>query len=329
MLPISFTLRLLFLVCLCFHGCYSFIIRSAPFLPRSFAQQSSSSTQLLLAAATSEPVKVGFVGCGTIAAAIATGLATQDTVAIDSISVSRRSKSKSQQLKESFPDLVKVYDDNQAILNQSDIIFLCVLPNLATQVLQDLEFDDSRHTLVSLVSTAKIDDLIYYSQLDKSRVAKMICLPAVARHQGVCLLCSPVPNPALEALFEAVGGVLALETEEELNVAMVTTCVMGPIYGVMAQSRDWLTQNCPSLSKSDASYLVAKQYQGAIQDAVIDCKDANRLDDLIEEQTPGGLNAQALKNWKTLGALGSYDKVMDAVLMRIEGKSDGSLWDVL
>lgn len=152
----------------------------------------------------------------------------------------------------------------------------------------------------------------------------MICLPAVARHQGVCLLCSPVPNPLLEQLFGAVGGVLAVKTEEELNACMMTTCVMGPIYGLMRSSRDWLAKHT-DISQSEASYLVAKQYQGAVQDAVVDFEDPNRLDDLIAEQTPAGLNEQALRNLESLGGLDAYDKVMDAILSRINGDSDGSV----
>lgn len=150
----------------------------------------------------------------------------------------------------------------------------------------------------------------------------MICLPAVARHQGVCLLCSPVKNLALENLFEAVGGVLAVKTEEELNACMMTTCVMGPIYGIMRSSRDWLIKHT-DISESQASYLIAKQYQGAVQDAVVDCENPSRFDDLIAEQTRGGLNEQALRNLESLGGLKAYGTTMDAILSRINGESDG------
>jgi len=173
-------------------------------------------------------------------------------------------------------------------------------------------------------STAKIDELIRDSKLDAARVSKMICLPAVARHQGVCLLCSPIPNPSLETLFNAVGGVLSVKTEDELQACMMTTCIMGPIYGIMRQSRDWLVRNT-DISQSEASYLVAKQYQGAVQDAVVDCENPDRLDELIQEQTKGGLNEQALRNLESLGGLEAYDKVMDAILSRIAGDSDGSV----
>lgn len=98
-----------------------------------------------------ETTKIGFIGCGTIACAIATGIATQSKIPVESIVVSKRSEKKSKQLAENFPDLVRVEEVNQKILDDCDLIFLCVLPELASEVLKNLSFDKERHTLVSLV----------------------------------------------------------------------------------------------------------------------------------------------------------------------------------
>lgn len=269
--------------------------------------------------------KVGFVGCGTIATAIAKGIATQSQIPIESIAVSRRSEQKSKALVEALgSSLVSIHDDNQEILDKADLIFLCVLPEQTAQVLQGLSFDNTRHTLVSLVSTAKLGDLTTYSQLDSSNVSKMICLPSIARHQGVCLHCCPTPNSFLESLFDSTGGVVTLKTEQELEATMMTTCVMGPIYGMMRQGRDWLTKHT-DLSQEEASYLVVKQYVGAVLDAERDCDKAERIDDLIKEQTPGGLNEQSLANLEQLGGLEVQNQVMDAILSRIRGETDGSV----
>lgn len=76
----------------------------------------------------------------------------------------------------------------------------------------------------------------------------------------------------------------------------------------------------------EASNLVIRQYEAILQDAVARGADnADILDALIEEQTPGGLNQQALGNLEKLGGLDAYDNVMDAILARIKGESDGSL----
>jgi FlaA1/EpsC-like NDP-sugar epimerase len=121
----------------------SAFISKASFLSTQAIDPIPSKSQL-------DATKVGFIGFGTIASAIATGLATQTDIEVASISVTRRSEKKSKALAESFPSLVSVIDDNQKILDQADLIFLCVLPQQTSQVLQDLNFDESRHTLVSL-----------------------------------------------------------------------------------------------------------------------------------------------------------------------------------
>ena len=112
-----------------------------------------------------DATKVGFIGFGTIAAAIATGLATQSKIDLESIAVSRRSEEKSRAINESFPSLVTVHDDNQEILDQADLIFLCVLPQQTSEILKTLSFDNSRHTLVSLVVSVLFEEQAYYNPI--------------------------------------------------------------------------------------------------------------------------------------------------------------------
>ena len=123
-----------------------------------------------------------------------------------------------------------------------------------------------------------------------------------------------------------MGGVIHCETEDQLMACMISTVYMGPLYGTMRRNRDWLMDR-GGLSQHDASRLVIQQYQGMVQGAADGARDGNDsvLDELISEQTRGGLNEQALANLHQLGAVQAYDQVMDAILSRILGKSDGSL----
>ncbi len=99
----------------------------------------------------SSGVTVGFIGCGTIASAIITGFLTQIEVPISSVFVSRRSESKSKALHEKYgEEMITISDDNQHIVDNSEIIFLCVLPQQEEEVLTSLNIDDEK-TLVSLV----------------------------------------------------------------------------------------------------------------------------------------------------------------------------------
>ena len=46
------------------------------------------------------------------------------------------------------------------------------------------------------------------------------------------------------------------------------------------------------VSPEDASFFVGRSYLSMVQDAERDCHDPKRIDALVEEQTPGGLNEQ-------------------------------------
>jgi len=269
------------------------------------------------------PVSIGFIGCGTIASAIATGLATQTAVPIRSIAVTRRSEKKSSQLLASFGNLVTVHEENQEVLDRSDYIFLTVLPQQTSQVLQALSFDVNRHVLVSLVSTSQLTSLQQDSGLNNKSVFKMICLPAVAKHQGVCLLTPKQDHPVLLPLCQSLGGCVQATDEAQMAAMMVPSGLMGSLYGVLRNNREWLVKQ--GVAPKDASYLVGRYYWGMMQDAERDCDEPNRFDELVAEQTPGGLNEQALGNLQSLGVMQSYDQVQDAMLARIQGKSDGSL----
>lgn len=206
-------------------------------------------------------------------------------------------------------------------------------------------------------STTNLEQLANYSKLNLSNVSKMICLPSIARHEGIALLCCGNSNNSnanssdnsnkllLTTLLNTMGGCVVLDTEYDLESCMVTTCTMGPLYGTMKKQRDWLLENTNgkggSLTKKDATNLVMKQFQGAILDATYkfnkeyendndneneDNIEIDILENLINEQTPGGLNEQALKNYNILGGLHNIQqKVMDLIVNRIRGISNGEI----
>ena len=297
------------------------------FQPRSTSPSPSlfplRSTSMAPPPSSDDPCRIGFIGTGTIASAIATGLATQSSMKIESISVSRRSIAKSKDLVERYPELVTVYDDIQVLVNKSDIIFLTVLPQQAKSVLDLIKFDGNRHILVSLVSTSKLPELSTDSGLPLESIYRMICLPAVSTHDGVCLLTPASKHGTLSGLLDSLGGTVEVESEGEMSTMMVTTGLMGSFYGLLKNNRDWLVRH--GIPEGKASVLVAGQYRAMLKDANTRCTDPEGFDQLIEEQTPGGLNEQGLSNLEQLGAYRMYDKVQDAMLARILGKSDGSL----
>jgi pyrroline-5-carboxylate reductase len=130
-------------------------------------------------------------------------------------------------------------------------------------------------------------------------------------------------NSVLLPLFKTLGGCVQATDEAQMSAMMVPSGLMGSMYGILRNNRDWLIKQ--GVAEGDASYLVGRYYWGMVQDAERGCDEPSRFDHLIAEQTPGGLNEQALGNLNSLGLNEIYDKAQNAVLSRIQGKSDGSL----
>src|SRR3546814_5110849 len=84
----------------------------------------------------STPARLGFIGTGTIAAAIVAGLALSGE---EPILLSPRNADIAARLSARFSH-VGVANDNQAVLDQTDLVILAVRPPIADSVLEDLKF---------------------------------------------------------------------------------------------------------------------------------------------------------------------------------------------
>ena len=280
---------------------------------------------------SNDGLRLGFIGFGTIAYAIAQGIAAQQEVPIKSISVSRRSVRYSTSYAKENPGLVTIHDDPKEIVDASpDLVFICVLPAMVHDVLQQISFPQAktRPTLVSLVAGKSIQELsTSLPGVDVARIVKMICTPSIAQHEGISLLLREsqvtTKDDKLSKLLSAMGGFQDCRDEQEMSVLMTGACVMGPVYALMQAHIEWMEdQNVPT---EVAHTVVTKQYAGIIQDTLEkhnakESKEDTRVKQLIAEQTPNGINEQAKDNLTKLGGVSSYRRVLDLMLHRLEGR---------
>ena len=93
-----------------------------------------------------------------------------------------------------------------------------------------------------------MDDLIQKTGLAKSNVYKMICLPPISKREGCALLQPPAnEHPYLKLMLNALGGCVECANDDMMNAMMVPSCLMGPMYGIMRNNRDWLGEICDNL----------------------------------------------------------------------------------
>ena len=101
-------------------------------------------------------MNLGFIGTGKIASSIIYGI-FKSKLKINKIYISSRNRNIAKKLSLKFKN-VKIFKNNQDIINLSSVVLLSVTPSVGKKILKDLKFDKKK-TIISLISTIKLNNL--------------------------------------------------------------------------------------------------------------------------------------------------------------------------
>lgn len=252
---------------------------------------------------------IGFIGTGRIAAAVITGLlrAADPPTAIV---VSPRNAARAASLAAANPS-VSVAADNQAVVDRSGTVFLCVRPQVAIDIIAPLRFARDQ-TIVSLIPLPA--EVVRPRVAPAERFVRALPLPACAAGLGA------VPywpaDAGVRDLVSALGRPLPLTSERDIAVLWAATALISPFYALMETTRAWAAEN--GTSPATATDYVAAMFHAVAADALDGPEDRfARL--AVEAATPGGLNEQALGMIRAGGAYDHVRGALDAILRRITG----------
>lgn len=126
-------------------------------------------------------MKYGFIGIGTLAEAIIDGL-IGTKLSVDSVIVSPRNAQVSARLAARH-GVVTIASHNQAVVDNSDMVFIAVRPQVVESVLTSLKFPKGQHvvSLVAATSTQKLRSWVGSDTI----LTQAIPLPFVSARQGV------------------------------------------------------------------------------------------------------------------------------------------------
>ena len=230
-------------------------------------------------------MKIGFIGTGKITSSIIYGIFKSKLKNLK-ISVSPRNRSIANKLSKKFRS-VEIRKDNQEVIDQSDIIFLAVTPNVGLKILDKLRFTSSKK-IISFISTINLANL---KKLTKNKnITRAIPLPPIEIKKGPIVVCPP--NKTAKNFFNHLGIVIEVRSEKICSKFWSTSSLMAPFYELLKTSTDWLVRK--GVEKSKATNYITELFLGLSQDAVN--KKSSGLKKLVaESQTPRGLNEQALR----------------------------------
>lgn len=247
---------------------------------------------------------LGFIGTGTMAAAMVEGLGGEG------ILLSPRGAEVAADLARRFPG-ARVGADNQSVIDGSEMVILSVRPQVAEAVIRPLRFRPGQK-VVSLIAATQIASLRDWIGLDLP-IIRAVPLPFVARRTCV----TPIfpPDAEVAALFDRLGTTVPCETVSEFDLLAVGSALMGSYFGLLETAQGWLVGQ--GLSDAAVRTYLAGLFANLGKVAVDSPASFATLRE--EHSTKGGLNEQIFRDFAAGGGTTALTTALDRVLARVRG----------
>jgi len=250
-------------------------------------------------------MNIGFIGTGKISRALVEALGVLQLKDIR-IHLSPRNKGISEALAGKY-EIVTRRSSNQDVIDNSEVLFIALRPNVCKEVLDELNFT-SDHTVISLIPYLGYEELADLVE-PANRLSRAIPLPTVVNH--ICPI--PVYNPdeiVLEIL-DMIGQPLEIKDEKQLHTIWALTGLITPFYDLMGELSNWAVEN--DVKKHVADKYIADMFQSLSYAASIsDRPDFKSLSH--HAATPGGMNEKSGIEIREAGAHIVYRNSADGIL---------------
>ncbi len=252
-------------------------------------------------------MNLGFIGTGNIVSDVVNGI-SKSKISYKKIIISPRNKKKSQYLKKKFKKVI-IAKNNQAVIDMSDWIFLGLLPKVGENILPKLNFKKTQ-TVISFMSTTN------YSKLKKiikkkSIIIRAIPMPPIRLGKGPVAIFPP--NKKVKNFFDKIGTTIEIKNEKLSKNFWAISGTMGSFYELLNVLSKWLIKK--KTNKLNAQKYVTSLYSALAELALLNS--SKPLKDLVNEQTPGGLNWQGVNELKKLGYYRLLEKSLKNIYKRL------------
>jgi len=225
-------------------------------------------------------MKFGFIGVGTLSAAVITAMA--EHYSDRTIYLSPRSRDKSLLLSHKFPQVHRM-ESNQDVVDESDIIFFGMLPPQFMDVVSELNFE-KRHTVVSFVagiSASDVAELVAPAQ----HVCRVTPITTIERNAGPITMFPEYPE--VVGAFKGLGELITVASEQEMKLLGCSSAILSTYFEFQNTVINWAASQ--GVDRETASIYIRNLLSGL--SAVGLHKRDDELAALPEQhQTPGGLN---------------------------------------
>lgn len=250
-------------------------------------------------------MRVGFIGTGHIAAPMARNLARKG----HSITVSHRNADTSAALVASGLGIERA--DNQAVLNASDVVFLCLRPGVWEAGVAGLTWR-ADHRIVSVMSGVTISEI---TQACAPVTEVSVTIPIGFLEFGGCPLPVAGDPAVLQALLGDDNPILPQSNEAALNDHFAASALLSGVLEFMETGAAWLAGQTgdPDMAEIYVSNLVTGFLRDMPRTAQGDMAAAKWA-----LATPGTLNLQMVDGLRAANAFEDLPNLLSRISASME-----------
>jgi pyrroline-5-carboxylate reductase len=176
-------------------------------------------------------MRIGVIGTGTISSAVVESIAKDG----HQITVSERSTANSARLAAQY-DCISVAS-NQTVLDQSDTIFIALMPETAANILGALTFH-SDHRVISFMAGVSMDEVSSITSPARAE-AVMLPFPNIAQKGSPILVRGD--TGIIKMLFGAQNSIFELSNDTDLAAYLCAQAVLLPAVQMVSDAATWLS----------------------------------------------------------------------------------------
>ncbi len=261
--------------------------------------------------------KVGFIGGGNMARAIAGGLLRGGMHATDVLIAEPRAEQCASLREELYGALVS--EDNTIVAREAEVLLFAVKPQILRSVCTDLKdiVQATRPLIMSIAAGPRIDDINSWLGGNVSVVRVMPNQPALIDQGISALFANPLTHAThrelAERIMSAVGQVVWLRNEAEMD-AVTAVSGTGPAYFYLLI--DILLQAAINfgLNAEVARTLAVETARGATALATAETESMSAMIDRV--RSPGGTTTAAFEHLDKSDARGIFAAAIEAARKR-------------
>lgn len=187
-------------------------------------------------------MQIGVIGCGTIASAVVHGIAGDR----HQITLSQRSSRFTAPLAAAY-DNVQIAD-NQGVIDASDVVFLGLMSDIASAVLDTLTFrkDQRIITFMAGATLAEVDAMVRPARA----TAIMMPFPGIA--QGGTPIMMQGDTELVGQIFGGRNSIFPVNEAGEMDAYLCAQAVLSPVARMVADAADWLGERVADKPQAEA-----------------------------------------------------------------------------